>query len=92
METAIGAGIIMLKKDVPQDVGLNQGQSEITYAVDEDGSYVQAPSLGWEPKNIANQQAWELIRKEITSEIEQIQAGSSGCCMELAEGLEPTTC
>jgi hypothetical protein len=75
METAIGAGIIMLKKDVPQDVGLNQGQSEITYAVDEDGSYVQAPSLGWEPKNIANLQAWELIRKEITSEIEQIQAG-----------------
>jgi hypothetical protein len=66
---------IMLKKNVPQDVGLNQGQSEITYAVDEDGSYVQAPSLGWEPKNIANQQAWEVIRKEIASEIEQIRAG-----------------
>jgi hypothetical protein len=31
--------------------------------------------LGWEPKNIANQQAWELIRKEISSEIEQIRAG-----------------
>lgn len=65
----------MKTKDVPQDVGLNQGQSEITYAVDEDGRYVQAPSLGWEPKNIANQQAWELIRKEIASEIEQIRTG-----------------
>ena len=65
----------MLKKDVPQDVGLNRGLSEITYAVDDDGRYVQAPSLGWEPKNIANQQAWELIRKEISSEIELIRAG-----------------
>lgn len=65
----------MQKKDVPQDIGLNQGLSEITYAVDEEGRYVQAPSLGWEPKNIANQQAWELIRKEILSEIEQIRAG-----------------
>jgi hypothetical protein len=65
----------MHKKDVPQDVGLNQGLSEITYAVDEEGRYVQAPSLGWEPKNIANQQAWEQIRKEISSEIEQIRAG-----------------
>jgi hypothetical protein len=65
----------MLKKDVPQDVGLNQGLTEITYAVDDEGRYVQAPSLGWEPKNIANQQAWELIRKEISSEIELIQAG-----------------
>lgn len=76
METVTDTGFfIMLRKDVPQDVGLNQGQSEITYAVDEEGRYVQAPSLGWEPKNIANQQAWELIRKEIASEIEQIRAG-----------------
>jgi hypothetical protein len=76
MERVINTGFfIMLKKDVPQDVGLNQGQSEITYAVDEDGSYVQAPSLGWEPKNIANQQAWEVIRKEIASEIAQIRSG-----------------
>jgi len=65
----------MQKKDVPQDVGLNKGLTEITYAVDEDGSYVQVPSLGWEPKNIANQQAWGLIRKEITLAIEQIRAG-----------------
>jgi len=65
----------MLKRDVPQDDGLNQGQSEITYALDDDGRYVQAPSLGWEPKNIANEQAWELIRKEISSEIDLIRAG-----------------
>jgi hypothetical protein len=65
----------MQKKDVPQDVGLNQGLSEITYAVDDDGRYVQVPSLGWEPKNIANQQAWGVIRKEIASVIEQIRSG-----------------
>ncbi|MFZ0244036.1 MAG: hypothetical protein WAL90_20515 [Desulfobacterales bacterium] len=65
----------MQKKDVPQDIGLNRGQSEITYAVDEDGKYVQAPSLGWEPKNIVNQQAWEQIRREIAAEIEQVRAG-----------------
>ena len=65
----------MQKKDVPQDIGLNQGLSEITYAVDENGRYVQVPSQGWEPKNIANQQAWGLIRKEITTVIEQIRAG-----------------
>ena len=65
----------MQKKDVPQDVGLNKGLTEITYAVDENGSYVQVPSLGWEPKNIANQQAWGLIRQEITFAIEQIRSG-----------------
>ena len=65
----------MQRKDVPQDVGLNQGLSEITYAVDDDGSYVQVPSLGWEPKNIANQQAWGVIRKEIVFVIEQIRSG-----------------
>ncbi|MFZ0613505.1 MAG: hypothetical protein WAM73_14805 [Desulfobacterales bacterium] len=65
----------MRKKDVPQDVGLNRGQTEITYAVDEDGTYVQAPSLGWEPKNIVNQQAWAQIHRDIAAEIERVRAG-----------------
>ncbi|MFZ0134460.1 MAG: hypothetical protein WAK95_18125 [Desulfobacterales bacterium] len=66
----------MQKKDVPQDVGLNRGKTEITYAVDEDGTYVQAPSLGWEPKNVANQQAWEQIQHEIATEFERVRAGT----------------
>ncbi|OEU53078.1 MAG: hypothetical protein BA872_09285 [Desulfobacterales bacterium C00003060] len=65
----------MKKEDVPQDVGLNKGMKEIVYAVDENGRYAQVPSLGWEPKNIANDQAWEVIDEGIISEIELIRAG-----------------
>ena len=65
----------MKKEDVPQEDGINKGMKEIAYAVDENGRYVQVPSLGWEPKNIANDQAWEVITEEIISEIKLIRAG-----------------
>lgn len=65
----------MKKEDVPQDVGLNKGMKEVAYAVDENGRYVQVPSLGWKPKNITNDQAWEVITEEIVSEIKLIKAG-----------------
>ena len=39
---------------------------EICYAVDEEGRYVLTPSAGWEPKNIANDQAWEMIRGQVS--------------------------
>ena len=55
----------MLKKDVPQDVGIAEGLKEVTYAVDKDGKYTLVPSSGWEPKNISNYQAWEVIAGEI---------------------------
>ena len=58
----------MREKDVPQDEGLNQGLPEITYAVAENGRYVGVPSLGWEPKNIANAQAWEVISEDINTQ------------------------
>jgi len=52
--------------DVPQDNGIieDHGQ-EICYAVDEKGQYKLAHSLGWDAKNIVNDQAWELIFQEI---------------------------
>jgi hypothetical protein len=62
--------------EVPQDRGMITGSiQEICYAVDENGRYVLAPSAGWEPKNAANHQAWELIRTEVTATLRKIRAG-----------------
>ena len=63
--------------DVPQDQGMidNSDLKEICYAVDENGRYVLAPSAGWEPKNIANDQAWELIGKQVDTVLSKIRAG-----------------
>lgn len=62
--------------EVPQDRGMIEGQlKEICYAVDEDGSFVLAKSAGWEPKNIANDQAWELIKEQVQDTIGKINAG-----------------
>jgi hypothetical protein len=65
----------MLKKEVPQDIGIAEGMKEIVYAVDENGNYELVPSAGWEPKNIANDQAWYLISTQITEVKKQIKAG-----------------
>jgi hypothetical protein len=37
---------------------------EVCYAVDTNGRYTLAPSLGWEAKNIVNDQAWAMIAAE----------------------------
>lgn len=65
----------MRKEDVPQDGGLNDGLSEISYAVNEDGKYVLVPSLGWEPKTVSNDQAWDIIAEEVTDVVAQVRAG-----------------
>lgn len=66
----------MRKTEVPQDnTRMNAGVREIAYAVDENGSYTQVQSLGWEAKDTVNEQAWEVIVSEIVSEIRQIKAG-----------------
>lgn len=52
--------------EVPQDHGIIEGHGqEICYAVNEQGQYTLAPSLGWDVKNVVNDQAWDLIFKEI---------------------------
>lgn len=62
--------------DVPQDKGMIDGnRHEICYAVDDEGRYVLSASRGWEPKNVANQQAWMLIREEVNAVIAKIRAG-----------------
>ncbi|WP_321418176.1 hypothetical protein [uncultured Desulfobacter sp.] len=53
-------------KDVPQDPGiLDDYGREICYAVDQNGNYSLAQSIGWDPKNVANRQAWQLIEKKV---------------------------
>ena len=61
--------------EVPQDYGMGGHQKEVCYAVDENGKYVLAPSLGWDPKNISNSQAWELIDEQLADVSEKIHAG-----------------
>ena len=65
----------MKKEDVPQDDGLNMGMCEVAYARDQRGKYVKVPSLGWEPKNIANEKAWEQVNKQIEEQIRMVQKG-----------------
>ncbi len=65
----------MKEKEVPQDEGIAESCSEICYAVNDDGRYVMAPSMGWEPKNIANDQAWEVIEEEVRRILGEIRRG-----------------
>jgi hypothetical protein len=62
----------MRQEEVPQDQGIAAGMQEITYAVDERGRYVLVPSAGWEPKNISNYQAWEVIAAQIEAARRQV--------------------
>ena len=78
----------MREIDVPQDGGLNQGLREITYAVAENGRYVVVPSLGWEPKNVANAQAWEVISEDIRTQARRVREGElSPLAYHLARNL-----
>lgn len=61
--------------EVPQDIGIAGNQKEVCYAVDADGRYTLAPSLGWDPKNVANAQAWELIEDELKAVLARVRAG-----------------
>ena len=54
---------------------INDDRREICYAVDEDDRYVLAPSAGWKVKNIANDQAWEIIRQQVVDTLKKIEAG-----------------
>lgn len=65
----------MKEDEVPQDNGLNMGMQEVAYALNRQGQYVKVPSLGWEPKNIANEKAWDEIGQEIEKDIELIKQG-----------------
>ena len=67
----------MKKEEVPQDDdNILEGKTKlIEYAVDEEGNYVKIPSVGWEPKNIALKQAWNIIDEKINAVKEEVRAG-----------------
>jgi hypothetical protein len=69
----------MRRENVPQDDdNLFDGVgTEVCYAVGEDGRYVQVPSVGWEPKNLANRQAWDLIESQVRVACEAVAAGKA---------------
>jgi hypothetical protein len=64
--------------EVPQDQGMmNDHRREVCYAVDQKGSYVLTASAGWEPKNIANRQAWDLIDARAAKVLARVHAGKN---------------
>ncbi len=66
----------MKTKEVPQERGtISDNFHEVCYAVDDNGHYVVVASAGWEAKNIANDQVWELIKQEIARVLEGIHTG-----------------
>lgn len=66
----------MKVKEVPQDNGMiGDYGHEVCYAVDNSGKYTLAPSLGWEAKNIVNDQAWALIAAETAKAHRSVQSG-----------------
>lgn len=63
-------------KDVPQDPGIIEDYGhELCYAVDKQGEYNLVPSVGWDPKNIANGQAWQVIEDNVCQAVEGIRNG-----------------
>jgi hypothetical protein len=61
---------------VPQDQGMIDGdRHEVCYAVNKEGHYVLVQSAGWEPKNVVNDQAWDLIKKKVAATTAKVRAG-----------------
>jgi len=65
----------MEERDVPQDKGMYGQWHGISYAVDKDGRYILASSAGWEPANLANQQAWEALQEEAAGIADRVRRG-----------------
>ena len=66
----------MKVEEVPQDNGMiGDYGHEVCYAVDGNGKYTLAPSLGWEAKNIVNDQAWAMIAAETARAHRLVQSG-----------------
>lgn len=54
---------------------MSEGLTEVCYAVGEDGRYDLVASAGWEPKNITNDQAWDVIAVQLEELRAQVKAG-----------------
>lgn len=67
----------MKENEVPQDdANLLEGKTrDVQYALDKDGKYTTVKSVGWEPKNIALQNAWELENVKIAEALLMVKEG-----------------
>lgn len=66
----------MKVEEVPQDNGMiGDYGHEVCYAIGENGEYTMSPSLGWDAKNIVNDQAWAVIVREAELMHQNVQAG-----------------
>lgn len=67
----------MKKDEVPQD-GNNMHHGtfkQLFYAVDQSGEYTPATSVGWEPENVALEQAWEEVELRVKETKAKVDAG-----------------
>jgi hypothetical protein len=80
-------------EEVPQERGIMPDNIyEVCYAIDDDGHYVLTASAGWNPKNIANNQAWEVIEEEIAKALKGIHTGKlSPLAFHMAKNQMDTT-
>jgi len=62
-------------RDVPQDEAILGDVTEISYALDDQGRYVMVETAGWEPSNVANQQAWDQVLAGIDAVLADVRAG-----------------
>ena len=67
----------MKKSEVPQDDAnmLDGKLREPCYALDDDGKYTTVKSVGWTPKNIVMQDAWDAVNDKIAVVKAQVEAG-----------------
>jgi hypothetical protein len=67
----------MKTTEVPQDdKNMLEGKfRDPIYVVDENGNYTTKHSLGWEPKNIVMQQAWDDIHERVNELYKKVLAG-----------------
>ena len=68
----------MRKNEVPQDdANMLDGKTrELQYALDDNGNYIEVKSVGWEPKNIVMQQAWDEVKDNINFSVQEIEKGN----------------
>lgn len=67
----------MKKDEVPQDGdNLHHGTfKQLFYAVDQSGEYTPVTSVGWEPENVALDQAWEEVELRVREMRDKVLAG-----------------
>lgn len=81
-------------KDVPNDKENFKGKSDmrkLVYATNDDGSYTNVNSEGWEVENMATRQAWDAVEEELKEVVQQVKGGQLSpvayymhkCLMEL---------